>query len=207
MLLRVLTLPFDPDRRRFDDDELVRLQAEEGRCVQEYSLLPVEAAGGLCLVCTLRLAGASPVPLGQRASEQEAVTVSPVAAGPRETGELDAKGTELLERIRAWRRKAASDEGVPAYVILTNRQAREIARLRPASCAALQRIHGIGPKKVARHGEAILGRVRGARPRLLLLPDSSPVRGHLGSVVTRGSPACVASGPDSPASLPGPISA
>lgn len=75
---------------------------------------------------------------------------------------LDEAERALFNHLREWRASLAHDEGVPPYVILTNKQLVAIIRRRPNSPTALGHIEGLGPGKVKRYGSAILERLRGA---------------------------------------------
>ena len=77
---------------------------------------------------------------------------------------LDARGLELFEALRAWRLEMARKESVPPYVIGSDRTLREIARLRPATESDLVLAHGIGPAKAAKYGDAILALVQSKIP-------------------------------------------
>lgn len=68
----------------------------------------------------------------------------------------------LFNHLREWRAKQAHDEGLPPYLILTNRQLVALVRKRPESPTALGHIDGIGPGKVERYGAAILQRLHGS---------------------------------------------
>ena len=50
---------------------------------------------------------------------------------------------------------------MPPYVIASDRTLRHLAVLRPDSPATLELVHGIGPAKAERYGEALLAIVRG----------------------------------------------
>ena len=50
---------------------------------------------------------------------------------------------------------------VPAYVVCPDRTLKEIAVVRPGDLAELEGIHGMGPAKVARFGDALLEVVDG----------------------------------------------
>ncbi|MBZ0150811.1 MAG: HRDC domain-containing protein, partial [Planctomycetes bacterium] len=114
------------------------------------------------------------------------------AHGPaRPVGELRAELTEeqraLFDRVRSWRSRTAHQEGAPPYVILTNRQLVEIVRQRPDSKAGIGRIDGLGDKKVARYGGAILTLLWGQpadansaaeEPRSAVEPAADPVPGE-----------------------------
>ncbi len=73
--------------------------------------------------------------------------------------DLSPADTDLLERLKEWRRNEASSQGVPAYVILHNSSLTEIARARPLDVEALAAIGGIGAMKLERYGEAVIGLV------------------------------------------------
>ena len=62
----------------------------------------------------------------------------------------DAQRTQF-ETIRTWRTKTAHDEGVPPYVVLTNRQLVEIIKRRPDTRAGLAQVDGLGTKKLDRY--------------------------------------------------------
>ena len=70
--------------------------------------------------------------------------------------DLDDQGRDLFEALRTWRVEMARKEKVPPYVIGSDRTLREIAMMRPTNESDLVLVHGIGPAKVAKYGEAIL---------------------------------------------------
>jgi DNA helicase-2/ATP-dependent DNA helicase PcrA len=70
--------------------------------------------------------------------------------------DFDGGDPALAERLRAWRREAARDAGVPAYVVFPDETLRSIAAQRPASREALARIPGLGPGRLDRYGAAVL---------------------------------------------------
>jgi DNA helicase-2/ATP-dependent DNA helicase PcrA len=68
---------------------------------------------------------------------------------------------ELYERLREWRRVAAAEQQVPAYVVFTDATLGALAERKPATDAELAAIGGIGPRKLAQYGAAVLALVRG----------------------------------------------
>ena len=68
---------------------------------------------------------------------------------------------DLFERLRTWRRRVAEGRGKPAWTILDDKALRAIAREKPTSPAALLRVKGIGEKRLADFGTAILDMVAG----------------------------------------------
>jgi len=67
---------------------------------------------------------------------------------------------ELFERLRALRLQMARERGVPPYVIFHDASLREIARSRPATLEALRHVYGVGAKKAADFGPAIIATVQ-----------------------------------------------
>jgi ATP-dependent DNA helicase RecQ len=68
----------------------------------------------------------------------------------------------LFDALRARRLELARAEGMPPYVVASDRTLRELAEIRPLSLTQLQGIYGIGPAKAARYGEALLAVVKSA---------------------------------------------
>jgi len=90
------------------------------------------------------------------------------AAGRRPEGSpLDGAGPAARAAdaaLREWRKLRSGADGVPAYIVLSNRQLEGIAAAMPADERALLACDGIGPTKLERYGEdilAVLASVRG----------------------------------------------
>jgi ATP-dependent DNA helicase RecQ len=62
----------------------------------------------------------------------------------------------LFEALREHRLAVAREEGLPPYVIASDRTLRELAELRPRTLDALRLAHGIGPHKMDRYGAGLL---------------------------------------------------
>jgi len=82
---------------------------------------------------------------------------------------LDEAQRVLYNHLREWRARQAHQEGVPKYLVMTNRELVELVRRRPESATALGHIDGIGPGKVERYAGMLLGLLHGG-PAL----DASP---------------------------------
>lgn len=66
--------------------------------------------------------------------------------------------------LREWRTGRANGDGVPAYVVLSNRQLEGVADAMPADARELLACEGIGPSRLEKYGEdilAVLDSVRG----------------------------------------------
>ena len=69
---------------------------------------------------------------------------------------LDASAQALFEALRRYRLVVARAEGVPPYVVASDRSLREIARLRPSGEGELLLAYGIGPAKLQKYGAGLL---------------------------------------------------
>lgn len=70
---------------------------------------------------------------------------------------LSAGAEALAARLKEWRTAEAKRLGLPAYMVLNDRTLTALAQARPGNPRQLLEIDGIGPAKVERFGEAILG--------------------------------------------------
>ncbi len=81
--------------------------------------------------------------------------VSVLVAAGADAGD-DVAGRRVLEGLYHWRRDRSRADAVPAYVVAHDATLLAIAEARPASIAALRRVHGMGPAKLDRYGAEIL---------------------------------------------------
>ncbi|MBI4602809.1 MAG: HRDC domain-containing protein [Planctomycetes bacterium] len=87
---------------------------------------------------------------------------------------LDERARAIWASLRAWRAATAREEGVPAYVVFTDREMTEIVVRRPDSLTALGHVPGVGPQKVKRYGSRILEILGDARGSPATLPAAEP---------------------------------
>jgi DNA helicase-2/ATP-dependent DNA helicase PcrA len=80
-----------------------------------------------------------------------------VPAGPPSPARAAAE-----QALRSWRRAAASRDGVPPFVILSDRELVGIAERRPATLRELSRCPGIGPIRLDRWGDEMISVLDGA---------------------------------------------
>ena len=88
--------------------------------------------------------------LTMRAAKSEK---KPVA---KATGELEGSDGALFQRLRALRARIARIQGVPAYVVFSDKTLRELAVTRPRTLAELRSVSGVGITKAERYGKQIL---------------------------------------------------
>jgi DNA helicase-2/ATP-dependent DNA helicase PcrA len=107
--------------------------------------------------------GKAPVPAGPTCSPG---TGGDGAGWTRPEADVATAGgpgdTALEETLRSWRRRRATADGVPAYVVFADRTLKAIAASRPATLVALRSVDGIGPTKLELYGEDVLALVASA---------------------------------------------
>src|SRR5690606_15954836 len=75
------------------------------------------------------------------------------------TGSYDP---ELFEALREWRASVALAQGRPAYTVFADATLEAVAEVRPGSLEELAGVGGVGPSKLEKYGEPVLGIVRAA---------------------------------------------
>jgi ATP-dependent DNA helicase RecQ len=71
----------------------------------------------------------------------------------------------LFNSLRNWRRERANQDGLPPYIICTNRMLAQIVHERPQSLESLGKIHGFGSRKLEKYGRNLLDLMRGKPKR------------------------------------------
>jgi len=97
---------------------------------------------------------------GPRAA-RGALAKARVRTGAPDDDEIDLA---LLETLTDWRKNLARAAEVPAYVVFNNATLRHVAALMPSSREELTAVPGIGPVKLERYGDELLGLVRRHAP-------------------------------------------
>ena len=78
---------------------------------------------------------------------------------PRRPGQARV-ASDLLVYLQEVRRKLASAEDVPAYVVAPNRTLEDMATVRPTTRNAMLTVHGMGPVRFQRYGSPFLEAIR-----------------------------------------------
>jgi ATP-dependent DNA helicase RecQ len=122
---------------------------------------------------------AAGVPPRQRLSAAEAIALGvtmqrPAPDGRREIPRPPARrrtptppATEeatpdpaLFEQLRAWRLEEAQQSEQKAFYVFPDATLQRIAAARPQTLEELRAVKGVGPKKLAQYGQAVLGITR-----------------------------------------------
>ena len=137
--------------------ELTQAEVRERiRCLMEEGVL--EASSGPYPVLRLTekaedvVYGAAPLLMRSDRKEQPAVRPVPT--------ELEGEDAELFRRLRALRAKAARFQGIPAYIVFSDKTLREMAVRRPATMAQLRAVGGVGSAKAERYGRQFLEEIQ-----------------------------------------------
>ena len=140
--------------QRYDE---IRRFVEPGRCRHHqicvhFGETPKWKSCSACDVCageTIPISAeqdASPPKLGRSARTR-------VAGKGGSTSDVDAA---LRDYLREWRRAAAKQQGVPAFVVMHDTSLEDLCRVRPETLSALRRVSGFGERKTELYGEQIL---------------------------------------------------
>ncbi len=176
MRIKLLTFRYSATLGGFDDTTLVDFTRDkEVIAFREHLYLVNEVPH---LSCVVHYQDAVVPQAALEHARHAAPSLSPAAhptfrrrdGRPDPCAGLDEAGRALFNHFREWRSKQAHDDGVPPYLVLTDKQVLELLRRRPDSPTALGHIDGIGPGKIERYGAAILRCLHGQPPGATAAP-------------------------------------
>ena len=152
--MEVITLRFDDELGSFDTGRLEALQ--EGNEILEYSdhFFLLDGLPHLALVISSRAEE------GDRRKRRRSRKADP-------RSDLDAREVEIYDALRKWRAVRAKEEGVPPYLIMTNKQAAQMVRSDARCREDLAKLRGFGRARLDRYAGGILdllARCRGDDP-------------------------------------------
>ncbi|HEX7351879.1 DNA helicase RecQ [Brachybacterium sp.] len=78
------------------------------------------------------------------------------AGAARAAESLEPAQRERFEALRAWRTSVAKEKQIPPYMVFSDATLVGIVESRPESVAQLGAVSGVGAKKLAEYGEAVL---------------------------------------------------
>ena len=153
MLASVVTLRFDPVLEAFDDTPLQELlKAKEVFTIRDHFFVRNEVPY-LAVVVTYGLPPVAESALPEKDRGREGSWRSQVSE----------RDLPLFNALRVWRAERAKRDGVPPYVVCTNKQLAAMVKARPGSLSRLGAIEGIGKAKLDNYGQELLAML--ARPR------------------------------------------
>ena len=169
MHVKVLTLRYAPELGALGDTPLrAFLSDKRALSIRDHFFVVQDVPHLACLVTYRSL-------VDQDAAETSRRTpASSKRRGDRVTRErlvasLDEQARARFETLRIWRSDRANIDGVPPYVVFTNKQLAALAKSPPVTAAALRAVEGVGKAKIERYATEVIALL--ARPE----DESSPV--------------------------------
>jgi ATP-dependent DNA helicase RecQ len=144
--------------------ELLEGQRCRHQGILAYFDEPMGSCGTSCDVCTGRSVpervadamlrqGRSAAGGGGSRRSRGSVTAG---GGGSRTGDGGGPRSDGFEALRALRKQLATREGVPAYIVFSDKVLLEMLDRRPRNAAQLLAVPGVGPAKLERYGERFL---------------------------------------------------
>jgi len=139
MSIRIFTIPFDPQKGLFQDEDLSKflLNKHIRRLQPEFFQLDGHAYWTVFV-------------------EYETV----VSEDTAESDGLDTAQRLLFQRLKEWRKELAEKDGIPVFIIATNKQLLNVIKRAPVTLEALRAIHGFGNKKISRYGADLIDMIK-----------------------------------------------
>ena len=139
MSIRIFTIPFDPQKGLFQDEDLCKflLNKKTRRIQPEFFQMDGHAYWTVFV-------------------EYETVVTQDTAKSEG----LDTAQRLLFQRLKEWRKERAEKEGIPVFIIATNKQLLDLIERAPGTLEALRDIHGFGKKKISRYGPDLIDMIR-----------------------------------------------
>jgi len=168
MLVRIISVTFNSAYGGFDDTELRNFIKDiEVISITDHLFVRNEIPYLTLIVKYFPLrqeANPKLVPQGRRDEEWRRI--------------ISESDMGLFNLLRDWRSKQSKKEGLPPYVLFTNKELAQIVKDRPQSLAELAKIDGIGKAKIEKYGAAILGiskiNIPGSAPNPATSPAPTP---------------------------------
>lgn len=79
--------------------------------------------------------------------------------------ELDPNAFERFKAMRKKRKQLAEADGVPAYVVFTDKELSILAKMEKVSISSMKSIPGVGDRKVERYGRKMIEYIDGLRTK------------------------------------------
>lgn len=136
------------------------------RALQVERHLVADGARSFWAICVTVAEGPGPLPTSlKRGGREHGAGLEPNDRRIDYKTVLSPADFDLFSALRAWRKKAAEQEGVPLYALFSNQQLAAFAEQRCNSLAALHKVEGVGDARVQRYGAALLAELREAIAR------------------------------------------
>lgn len=133
MPFRILTIPFNPDKGAFLEEDLNRF----------------------CLNKKIKTWQAEFFTSTKKAYWTVFLEYEEVLEPAKKQDHLSEPEKLLFQRLKEWRKQKAEAGGVPVYIIATNGELNELIKKTPKTIEALKAIRGFGQKKIEKYGKEL----------------------------------------------------
>jgi len=138
MNFKIITIPFDAERKIFFEEELNQFCLNKQ--VKKYQTEFFTENGKAFWTVFIEY---EPI-LKELESKND------------ELKDFDEAEVVLFQKLKEWRNEKAHEQGIPPYIILKNSHLKEIVKRKCQTLESLKIINGIGDKKVKDYGKDII---------------------------------------------------
>ncbi len=136
----------------------------------------MDSKGGLRLTEAARPVLKGQVDVSFRVEEKPATRKKSAASAPRG---VSSEHSKMWEKLRECRRRLASEQGLPAYVIFHDATLMDMAEKRPATLSAMASISGVGAAKLEKYGQTFLDEINSAESAASEVESPDAVRARI----------------------------
>lgn len=143
MQLKIITIPFSEATQLFHDDLV-----EQFCCNKHIYKMDVQFfvySGVPYWSIALQYATILPERVEKKAQK-----------GKKEDVPFDEFQKVLFDRLKSWRKQAAEESGIPAYMVCTNQQLEQMIFQKCTNLEGLKMIKGFGKSRIEKHGKALV---------------------------------------------------
>lgn len=143
MNIKIFTIAFDPVNRVFDEDPVNRFIST--RKINKITPAFFETGGQACWSVFI---------------EYDDIVQDHEKKAKEKLPDLTPQQKKLYDALIGLRRDLAEKEGVPIFIIASNRQLADIVLRLPRTMDELKSVNGFGTKKVKKYGRQILETIK-----------------------------------------------
>ena len=156
MLLKVFTLEFNNSLGKFDDQEVQNFLISKNLVSMKDYVIEKNGDPYLVLVITYTVSDKD-----IKVISKENDNSSPKVKDESWKELINKSNEAIFNSLRSWRYERSKKDGVPSYIVFTNKQLAEIVSKNPTSLNQLSQVDGIGPGKIQKYGTQVLDLLSG----------------------------------------------
>ena len=148
MLIKIFTIEFNAQSKSFDDAEIVAFLKDKVLLSVKDYLIEEGGKKFLAVVITFSVK-----------EQRELIGAKNVGQSKDWEKLINVDNQPLFEALKNWRRDESKRQGLPPFIIFTNKQLADITVMGPKTLNHLSQVDGVGPQKLNRYGDLILSLV------------------------------------------------